>query len=122
MSADAPPTGQPAARPTLTALLAARARQASDGRLVTDVAVGTVLVVVVLVGKPSLWLAALPPAALAAFGAWGIADRALAERAARGAPRTGLAILRAAAALLGLAAALGFALGAMAVLLENWIS
>lgn len=123
MTLDAPPTGQPTVpRPSLLALLSSRARHASDGRLVADVGVGTVLLATILIARPSLWLLAMPAVCLATFGAWGIADRELAEHVGTRGRRAALATIRVAALLLGLAAAVAFGLGTMAALLGTWIS
>jgi hypothetical protein len=123
MTSDSPPTGRPAAEhPSLFALLSARARRASDGRLVADAAVGTALLAVIFVLNPSLWLLAMPLAALAAFGLWGIADREAAEHSGQPRARRLFSTIRFIALLLGMGAAAVFVLGAMAVLLGTWIS
>jgi len=80
---------------SLPALLASRARQASDRRLVVDAAAGVVLATLVIIFRPPLWISLGPLAmAFAMFGVWGILDRELHEsgagphrvlRAARGA-------------------------------------
>lgn len=65
---------------TLPALLAERARQATDGRLALDVAAGVSLSAALLAFRPSFWIPLSALAlALGAFGAWGIIDRELAE-------------------------------------------
>jgi len=101
--------------------LAARARAASDGRLVLDVGLGVAAAVGMALWRPTGWL--MPFSAgvcFAAFGAWGIADRELGERASTGSGPLlkCLTALRALAALIGSLAvfvlifsALGFALG-----------
>src|SRR4051794_39842377 len=73
----------PALRPdaSLAEFLVARARAASDGRLVVDVVLGAFAALGVAAWRPTGWLALLGVAVcLAAFGAWGIADRELRER------------------------------------------
>lgn len=93
---------------SLSELLAARARAASAPRLTADVVGGALVAGAVLVWRPSWW--PLPLAAalcFAAFGVWGIADRELAAGHARGPLRA----VRAAAAVLGAAAALLLAFG-----------
>ena len=122
MTADSPPSGNPVDHPSLCGLLASRARRSSDGRLAVDAAAGTVLVAAILLARPSLWLLARGAAVVAAFGAWGIADRELAERATGRLARGGWAVARAAAAMLGLMAGALFLLGLMTLLLGNWIS
>jgi hypothetical protein len=63
-------------RGSLPELLAARARQASDRRLVVDAAVGLLAAIVIVIFKPPLWLPLSALAmTLAAFGVWGIIDR-----------------------------------------------
>jgi hypothetical protein len=65
----------------LPAVLAARARAASDGRLALDVIGGLSAGVGIAAWRPAVWLVLLPIAAcFVAFGAWGIAERELAER------------------------------------------
>src|SRR5206468_12684784 len=93
----------PALRPdaSLAEFLAARARAASDGRLVVDVMAGCCAALGVAAWRPVGWLALLGVSTcLAAFGAWGIVDRELRER--EGAPHARVArvfsMLRAAAA------------------------
>jgi hypothetical protein len=68
--------------PSLTAALAARARAASDGRLALDVGGGLVAALVIGIWRPSAWPIGVSAAiGLAAFGAWGIAEREIQERA-----------------------------------------
>lgn len=72
----------PASSSSLPAALAARARAASDGRLALDVAGGVVAALGVAIWRPSAWQIVLSAAVgLAAFGAWGIAEREITERA-----------------------------------------
>jgi hypothetical protein len=65
---------------TLTALLAERARAATDRRLAVEAGLGLVVLTVAAIFQPPL---ALPLAAfalsVAMFGTWGIVDRELAE-------------------------------------------
>ena len=71
----------------LSAFLTARARDASDGRLILDVAVGLLVALALLIWHPRAWLAPFAMGTtLAAFGAWGLADRELAERAETSGP------------------------------------
>ena len=107
---------------TLPQLLAARARHASDARLVLDAVGGLVVLAAALLWRGPAWhLLASIAACFVAFGGWGIADRELGELDA-GSRRLRLVLqgARIAAALLGtlavfvvLASALGLALGRM---------
>ena len=106
--------------PSLFGVLAARARHATDTRLVADSAIGTSLGAAILGFRPALWVLAMPAVVVAAYGAWGIADREVAGRAP-GMPRVALGVARAAALVAGLIAALGFLFGALGALLGNWI-
>lgn len=76
------PTGSLSDRDrTLGALLAARARAASDGRLVLDAAGGVVAVVAAALWRPPAWGLLLAAAGcFLSYGAWGIADRTLEGR------------------------------------------
>ena len=66
---------------SLPELLAARARSSSDLRLTLDVAVGLAAGAVAVWWHPTGWIVALSAAlCFAAFGAWGLADRALRAR------------------------------------------
>ena len=117
----------PALRPdaSLVEYLVARARAASDGRLVLDALGGLLLALAIVVWRPVVWptLAGVC-LALAAFGFWGIADRELRDRA--DAP-TSFAT-RALGVARGAMAAIGFLSGAVAlfaglgVMLGKWIS
>lgn len=61
---------------SLPEMLAARARQASDLRLVLDAAVGLLAATLIGIFRPPLWLPLSALAfALGAFGVWGILDR-----------------------------------------------
>ncbi|HKV50726.1 MAG TPA: hypothetical protein VJO52_05930 [Gemmatimonadaceae bacterium] len=111
----------PAARqPSLFGVLAARARHATDTRLVADATMGTTLAAAILVIRPALWVLAMPAVVVAAYGAWGITDREVSAHAP-GTPRVALGVARAAALVAGLIAALGFLFGALGALLGNWI-
>jgi hypothetical protein len=68
---------------SLRSVLAERARAASDGRLIFDVAAGLLVVLAIGIWRPHAWIVPLNLGiALAAYGAWGLADREIAERAA----------------------------------------
>jgi hypothetical protein len=66
--------------PSLFAMLAARARRASDAMLAAQTAVGGITVVALLAIRPRWWMYALLPVVAGAFGLWGILERGLAER------------------------------------------
>ncbi len=112
---------------TLPALLAERARRASDARLALDVGGGVLAATAALWLRPPGW-ALLVAAALcfAAFGGWGIADRAVRERPAdaHASSRALLALraARATAAVLGALAGLALALLLFTLALGTWIS
>jgi hypothetical protein len=68
--------------PGLFAMLAVRARRASDGMLAALAGVGGVAAIALLAVRPSWWAFALPLVSAGAFGLWGILERATAERGA----------------------------------------
>jgi hypothetical protein len=108
---------------TLPALLARRARRASDGRLTLDAAGGLIAAALLLELRPPAW----PPLVSAAlcflaFGVWGISDRALSESEHGPSSRRALQTLRAAAVALGVAAAIALVVTTMALMLGRWIS
>lgn len=110
---------------SLPALLAHRARHASDRRLALDSAAGLLVASGALALRPPGWLLIASAAGcFAAFGAWGIADRELGERSAAGSERLVRALRagRAIAAIVGLLAALTLLLTAVALGLGTWIS
>ncbi len=107
---------------TLAGVLVRRARQASDGRLVLDVAGGLVVGALALAVRPPGWSVLLSAAiSLLAFGAWGTSDRAARETESVHAGRA-LKTLRAAAAALGLLSGTALAATTMALMLGTWIS
>lgn len=108
---------------TLGALLAARARATSDGRLVLDAAAGVMVSVTAALWRPAAWPLLLAAAGcFLAFGTWGIADRSLAgrEHATRAARL--LRITKGAAAVLGAIAAVVLLVGALGLGLGRLIS
>lgn len=112
----------PGPEANIFALLAARARHASDGRLAADAAGGILLGTAMLLWRPGGWpvLASAAVCALA-YGSWGIADRALRETApAHATARRLLAAARAAAAVAGTLAAIALLLVVMGLALGNW--
>ena len=122
-----PPTGgHPAPRDdaslTLPEFLARRARGASDRRLVIDAGAGIVAAVAAAIFRPAVWLlVASAGLCFAAFGAWGILDRELAD-VAPGRRATTLRVARGLAVLAGVAAALGVLLAVFGYALGTWIS
>jgi hypothetical protein len=117
----------PALRPdaSLPEFLAARARAASDGRLVVDVIAGCCAALAVALWQPIGWITLLGAAVcLAAFGAWGIVDREIRERAeAPHAPLVRvLALVRILAAVVGALAAVTAMFAVLGVMLGTWIS
>ena len=110
---------------TLPAVLATRARAASDSRLALDVAVGLVVAACVVIWHPRGWLLLVSAAlGLAAFGAWGIADREITGHSGvGGAPIVyALRALRGMAAVTGMLAMLGACFAVLGLMLGTWIS
>jgi hypothetical protein len=116
---------------SLPEVLAARARSSSDLRLTLDVAVGLAAGVAAVWWHPTGWVAALSAAlCFAAFGAWGLADRALRARhetvellpAPHPVPDAALVALRVLAAGVGTAAAVTLVFSLLAASLGTWIS
>ena len=68
--------------PGLFAMLAVRARRASDGALAALAGAGGVAAIALAAVRPSWWAFALPLVSAGAFGLWGILERATAERGA----------------------------------------
>ena len=108
-------------RGSLPELLASRARNASDKRLVLDAAVGLIVAATVVALRPPLWV---PLAALAfslgAFGIWGILDRETAD-----APAGRQRVISTVRSLVGLSGAVAAVLGGISLfflLLGTWIS
>jgi hypothetical protein len=117
----------PRAELTLLEMLAARARGASDGRLVLDVLGGLTIAIVFVLWRPAAWLVPFSVSlCFLTFGAWGISDRELGERAVTGATsiRTlaTLRAVRAGAAVIGAISAVLAVLAAFAMALGTWIS
>lgn len=108
---------------TLPALLARRARGASDGRLALDAAAGLIASALVLVLRPPAWPLMLSAAVcFLAFGVWGISDRAVRESTVGARRLRALRALRATAVALGVVGALALAAAGMALMLGTWIS
>lgn len=111
--------------PSLPEYLAARARGASDTRLVVDAGGGVLAIVGILWLRPWSWIILTAAAAcFASYGLWGILDRELRERRAVARPVLVMALrsLRAAAALFGAAAALTLIFGTAGLVLGTIIS
>jgi hypothetical protein len=107
---------------TVSALLAARARAASDGRLALDAGGGLIAASLALAIRPPAWPVLMAAATcFLAYGAWGIADRALQERASDAQATRLLRALRAAAAVLGVLGVVGVGGVIMGFVLGNWI-
>jgi hypothetical protein len=117
----------PALRPdaSLPEFLAARARAASDGRLVFDVAAGSIAAIAVVIWRPAIWLSLAAAAmCLTTFGLWGIADRVVRERASTASARwTRVAVVvRLVVASVGVLAAITTFFAALGPVLGTWIS
>ena len=104
--------------------LAARARATSDGQLVLAVICGLAATIGIAIWRPFGWMV-IGGIGLcgAAFGAWGIADRELAEReAVRGSSAVVLRVVRVASVIVGTCAAILAALVMLGGALGTWIS
>lgn len=113
----------PQPRATLPALLAQRARHASDGRLALDVGGGLVIAAVALVLRPPGWAPLLSAAlCFVAFGGWGISDRMLSERGCHDTIARLLRLGRGVAAVVGTCAAIALILTLFGMALGTWIS
>ena len=116
-----PAAGEP---PSLYAMLAVRARNASDASLAAFAAVGGVTIVALAAVRPRWWTYALLPVVAGAFGLWGILERGIAERGAarneRYARVVGVAQWLAVA--IGTLAAIATAFAILGVLLGPFIS
>ena len=104
--------------------LASRARATSDGRLVLAVILGLTTTLAIALWRPPAWLIlACVGIGAAAFGAWGIADRELAERGSVGdVSVVMLRIVRVVSIALGVGAAITATLRVLAAALGTWIS
>lgn len=108
---------------TLAGVLAGRARQASDGRLVLDAASGLVVGALAIAFRPPAWPVVLSAAvSILAFGTWGISDRALRDTDAGSRGAQVLRLLCIAMATLGALGAVMLAATTMAFMLGTWIS
>ncbi len=110
---------------SLRSVLAERARAASDTRLILDVAAGLLVILAIAIWHPRIWVAPLcMGATLAAYGAWGLADREIAERAAAADGRfaRSLRILRGFAVVAGVLAAVVACFAILKIGLGEWKS
>ena len=117
-------TTAPRSSDDLFGALATRARVTSDGRLVGAVIGGLAATLGIAVWRPFGWLV-LGCAGLcaAAFGAWGIADRELAERGAMSRPSAVLLrIVQGGSVIVGSCAAIAAMLVLLGSVLGTWIS
>jgi len=120
----------PSTAQTLPNLLAARARAASDGSLVAAVAGGLFAAIGLALWHPVAWLIPFGASmSLAAFGAWGIADRELRERDAgqrntppQGRARRALRVVQIVAMIVGGLSAVAVCFSVLRVTLGTWIS
>ena len=107
----------------LAVLLAARARAASDGRLVLDVLLGLAAASAALTWRPWGWVLLLSAGScFLAYGAWGISDRVLREQPASDGTTMMLRAARAMAVLVGAIGALTLLLGLCTMALGTWVS
>ena len=110
--------------PNLLDHLAAAGRRAPDGALAAAAGLGLVAAILPPILWPAWWLLALPGAAAAGFGLWGIADRTGTEwRATEQRRNAGqaAAVAGGLAAAAGLVAAVLFVLGMVYVALAGVI-
>ena len=107
-------------------LAAQLARRASDGQLVVAAAIGIIAAALVGLVRPDLWFLGLPLLCVGSFGAWGIAERTAAERAARLGPafagRRALTSVRLTAAVIGTASGVLTLLVIVARMVGMWKS
>ena len=117
------PMHQSADDETLAAIISARARRTSDGQLAMAVAVGLAGVFAIGILRPGWWRLALPLTTLAAFGAWGIADRVAMERRATPGSRGSLRMfdaIRWTAVIVGTLSLVVFVLALTATAIGTW--
>lgn len=108
--------------PTLQSLLAARARAASDARLALDTGGGLIAALLALAARPPAWpLLVSAASCFFAYGAWGIAGRAIDERPADARGVRVIRALRVSAAVLGISSVIAVGGVVMGFLLANWI-
>lgn len=116
-----PVSGEP---PSLFAILAARARTASDATLAACAAIGGVAAVALIAARPRWWMYALLPVVAGAFGWWGILERGISERGANRSARYDrvIAAMQWLAVAIGAVAAIVTAFAVLGVFLGTIIS
>ncbi|HLB10865.1 MAG TPA: hypothetical protein VK617_15100 [Gemmatimonadaceae bacterium] len=116
-----PVSGEP---PSLFAILAARARVASDATLAAFTAIGGVAAVALIAVRPRWWMYALLPVVAGAFGLWGILERGISERGANRSARYDrvIAAMQWLAVAIGTVAAIVTAFAVLGILLGPFIS
>jgi hypothetical protein len=110
---------------SLRSILAERARAASDTRLILDVAAGLLVVLAIAIWHPRSWVVPLSMGStLAAYGAWGLIDREIAERVAGADDRLlrALRVLRGFAVVAGVASACVACFAILGIGLGEWKS
>jgi hypothetical protein len=85
MIASADPDSVRSEPPSLFALLAMKARGASDAMLAMFAGIGGITAIVLIAVRPRWWAFVLPLVSAGALGLWGMLERATAER---GSPRS----------------------------------
>lgn len=110
--------------PSLYAMLAARARGASDAMLAALAAIGGISVVALLAVRPRWWMYALLPVTAGAFGLWGILERGISERGAERSARyeRAVAVAQWSAIAIGTVAGLVTAFAVLGILMGPIIS
>lgn len=108
---------------SLAAFLARRARTSTDARLILDAVIGFVVATASLLAHGPIWhLFTSAGICFLSFGAWGIADRELGERAAGSIAARLLIAARLASAVIGFIAAAALVTGALGVAIGRVIS
>jgi len=104
--------------------LATRARATSDGRLVLAVICGLAATIGIAIWRPFGWMViGSAGVCAAAFGAWGIADREVAEReSSHGSSVVVLRVVRACSVIVGTCAVILAVLVMLGGALGTWIS
>jgi hypothetical protein len=107
----------------LAGFLDARARNASDGRIAIDIAVGSAAVIVAAGLRPEWWpVLAAAGLTLASFGCWAITGRALEAGSPSKRARLALEFAHKVLAVVGIAAAIGTGFLVWTMLMGTWIS
>ena len=107
---------------TLVDFLARRARTSTDARLIVDAVVGFIVAIAALLSRGPVWyLFVSAGLCFLSFGAWGIADREMSERAADRVSKM-LGVARIISATIGFIAVVFLVLGALGVALGTIVS